>query len=81
MPEKKEVQIRKPRLYRGDYSDKQLIIWLNELVNALEQPEMLEMTAENYRQSLQDTEKKLNSLSDLRQQSIYNEARDPIQHQ
>lgn len=81
MPATKEVEIRKPRLYRGDYSDKQLIIWLNELVNALEQPEMLEMTAENYRQSLQDTEKKLNKLSVFRQQSIYNEARDPIQHQ
>lgn len=78
---KNVVEQREPRLFRGDYSDKQLIVWLNKLVAALELPEQLEKTADEHRQSLNYTSEKLSELKNVRDKSICSEIPDPIQHQ
>ncbi|PIF24129.1 hypothetical protein [Candidatus Pantoea floridensis] len=72
---------REPRLFRGDYSDMQLISWLNKLVLALEMPEQLEKAAAQQQQSLNQTQEKLAELNMMREKSICNEVQDPIQHQ
>lgn len=77
----KETVQREPQLFRGDYSDKQLIVWLNKLVMALEMPEQLEKTAAQQQQSLEQTQEMLADLNRICARSICSEVQDPIQRQ
>ncbi len=76
-----EVKVlREPRLFRGDYTDKQLIDWLNKLVRVIEVLDDLEKTAEARKQSFDSTNKKMDELRIVRETSICNEFPDPTQH-